>query len=65
MVVVKLVGSIVKFGVTRRVSGEKEKTIVFAVHGSVENIDFLMDKPLSHPSNTAPSPPPTTYTRPL
>ena len=47
MVVVKLVGSIVKFGVTRRVSGEKEKTIVFAVHGSVENIDFLMDKPLS------------------
>ena len=47
MTVVKLVGSITKFGVTRRVGGEKEKTILFAVHGSVENIDFLMDKPLS------------------
>ena len=47
MVVVKLVGSITKFGVTRRIAGEKEKTIVFAVHGSVENIDFLMDKPLT------------------
>lgn len=47
MVVVKLVGTITKFGVARRANGEKEKTILFAVHGSVENIDFLMDEPLT------------------
>ena len=47
MIAVKLVGTIEKFGVCRRAHGEKEKTILFAVHGSVENIDFLMDKPLS------------------
>lgn len=47
MTVTKLVGSITKFGVSRRAGGEKEKTILFAVHGSVEDIDFLMDKPLS------------------
>jgi hypothetical protein len=47
MTVTKLVGSITKFGVARRAGGEKEKTILFAVHGSVEDIDFLMDKPLS------------------
>lgn len=47
MTVTKLVGSITKFGVRRTAGGEKEKTILFAVHGSVEDIDFLMDKPLS------------------
>ena len=47
MTVTKLVGSITKFGVRRCAGGEKEKTILFAVHGSVEDIDFLMDKPLA------------------
>lgn len=46
MTVTKLIGSITKFGVRRTAGGEKEKTILFAVHGSVEDIDFLMDKPL-------------------
>lgn len=47
MTITKLVGVITKFGVRRTAGGEKEKTILFAVHGSVEDIDFLMDKPLS------------------
>lgn len=47
MTVTKLLGTISKFGVRRTAGGEKEKTILFAVHGSVEDIDFLMDKPLT------------------
>jgi ribosomal protein S28E/S33 len=46
MTTTKLVGTITKFGVRRMVGGDKEKTILFAVHGSVEDLDFLMDKPL-------------------
>lgn len=46
MTVTVLVGSISKFGVQRRAAGQKEKTILFEVHGSVESLDFLMDKPL-------------------
>lgn len=47
MTVTKLVGTIAKFGVRRTAGGQKEKTLVFEVHGSVESLDFLMDKPLA------------------
>lgn len=47
MTTTQLVGSIVKFGVRRTAGGAKEKTLVFEVHGSVENLDFLMDLPLA------------------
>lgn len=47
MTVTKLVGTISKFGVRRCAGGQKEKTILFEVHGPVETLDFLMDKPLS------------------
>lgn len=46
MTVTVLLGSISKFGVQRRAAGQKEKTILFEVHGSVESLDHLMDKPL-------------------
>lgn len=46
MTTTTLVGSIVKFGARRAATGDKIKTIVFEAHGSIENLDFLMDKPL-------------------
>ena len=43
----KLKGSIVKFGARRSASGDKVKTLTLEVFGSFEEIDRLMEKPLT------------------